>query len=341
MTEGDRLRAEISLLYEQLLRRAPAEAEMERWTARARQRAMSFRDLFDAVVATPEYKARNRVVPGHPVGHYYSPVVDPEELEGHFAPDRRRPIESLAGLDITEADVRATFEALRPFIGTHHFPEHKREGERYFADNKIYPLGDAIILSAMLQLKRPAQVIEIGSGFSTACMLDTIGRAGLDTRITCIEPYAERLRSTLTADDERRLSIVEEPVQTSDPALYETLGPGDILFIDSTHVLKTGSDVCFELFEILPRLAPGVMVHFHDIHYPFEYADAWIFDRRYSWNEVYAVRAFLMYNRRFRTRYFNHYFGNLHRAELESAYGARVTNPGGGLWIQVVDERDG
>jgi hypothetical protein len=117
--------------------------------------------------------------------------------------------------------------------------------------------------------------------------------------------------------------------------MYRSLGAGDILFIDSTHVMKTGSDVCFELFEILPRLAPGVIVHIHDIQYPFEYPEVWIFDKKRSWNEIYAVRAFLSFNTRFRVIGFNNYLGRFHKAKLEAAYGAEVRNSGGGLWMQV------
>jgi hypothetical protein len=69
--------------------------------------------------------------------------------------------------------------------------------------------------------------------------------------------------------------------------------PINVLFIDSTHVLRTGSDVCFELFEILPRLSPGVLVHIHDMFWPFEYPRSWVVEENRSWNELYAVRAFL------------------------------------------------
>jgi hypothetical protein len=76
--------------------------------------------------------------------------------------------------------------------------------------------------------------------------------------------------------------------------MFDVLDENDILFINSSHVAKTGSDVNFELFEILPRLKKGVIVHIHDILYPFEYPREWVIERNYSWNEVYAVRAFLM-----------------------------------------------
>jgi hypothetical protein len=153
--------------------------------------------------------------------------------------------------------------------------------------------------------------------------------------ITCVEPYPTRLRNNLTEVDHARVTIIEDMVQKTDLALYDTLEAGDILFIDSTHVVKTGSDVCFEFFEILPRLKPGVIVHVHDIQYPFEYPDIWIFDKRRSWNEIYLLRAFLMYNDRFRVIAFNNYLGTHHRKVLEAAYGGPVGNVGGSIWMHV------
>ena len=96
-------------------------------------------------------------------------------------------------------------------------------------------------------------------------------------------------------------------------SVFDELNEGDILFIDSTHVLRTGSDVCFELFEVLPRLAPGVLVHFHDIFWPFEYPRAWVVDENRSWNELYAIRAFLMNNSDWHIIFFNHYFAKTGR----------------------------
>ena len=127
----------------------------------------------------------------------------------------------------------------------------------------------------------------------TASLLDTADELSLRPRITCIEPYPERLRSLLRTADE--VEILETPVQKVSLSRFAELGSGDILFIDSTHVLKSGSDVHYELFEILPSLQPGVAVHFHDLPYPFEYPLQWVFEENYSWNEAYAPRAFLIY----------------------------------------------
>jgi predicted O-methyltransferase YrrM len=330
LTEDD-----LQLLARHLLKRPLRPGELVQWTRRAARERMGFHAAFEAMVALPEYLTRAGVNPEHPPGHYYSPVVNPEELRGHFSVNRDVPVDDLPGLAIRDADLRAEFDLLSPHMRGLRFPETKADSHRFYAANGIFPLGDAIILAAMIGRHRPRRVIEIGSGFSTAAMLDAIGHFGLDTRITCIEPYPARLRANLRPEDAGRVTILEQMVQRTDPALFSALQAGDILFIDSTHVAKTGSDVCYEMFEALPRLAPGVLVHVHDIQYPFEYPDIWIFERRRSWNEIYMLRAFLMYNDRFRVVAFNNYFGRRHRQALEAAYGEGVANVGGGIWMQV------
>ena len=328
---------QVALLAQHLLKRDLLPGEIANWMNRATNMGHDFQACFALMIAMPEYLSRAGVNPGHPPGHYYSPIVNPSELKTHFRVDRKKRVDDLPGLFVRDATLQAEFAVLAPLIAKHRFSTTKTEGERYFIDNGVYPQGDAIILAAMIARFRPKQIIEIGSGFSTACMLDAIEREGLETTIICVEPFPKRLRSTLTDRDTDRVTIIEAMVQTTAPEMYDTLEAGDILFIDSTHVVKTGSDVCFEIFEILPRLKPGVIVHFHDIQYPFEYPDVWIFDKRWSWNEIYMVRAFLMYNDRFSVIAFNSYWGQLHRPELESAYGAPVPKPGGSIWMRVLE----
>jgi len=328
---------DVDLLYKVLLHRAPHSDERANWIEAVVDDDMSFRQLFEAFASSKEYQSLSQIRPGHPIGHFYSPVVNQSELRAQgFAPDRARTIESMPELGVTTADIQETFDRLTPFVEGCAYPEKEVPGRRYFWGNGNFPLGDAIILSAMIGLHAPRRIIEIGSGFSTACMLDAVDRFGLSTRITCVEPFPDRLRDRLRASDYDNVSILETQVQKTDPSLYRILSASDILFIDSTHVVKTGSDVCFELFEILPLLVPGVLIHFHDIHWPFEYPDGWIFERKYSWNEAYAVRAFLSFNPKFKVIFMSNYFNQKFKKELEAAYGAPVVNPGGSLWVKVV-----
>jgi len=109
-----------------------------------------------------------------------------------------------------------------------------------------------------------------------------------------------------------------------------------LLFIDSTHVLKTGSDVCHELFNILPVLKKGVIVHFHDIFWPFEYPDDWILKENRSWNEIYALRAFLMNNSEFEILFFNDFFARNFDDEIKIVRPDMLKNTGGSLYLKKI-----
>ena len=142
------------------------------------------------------------------------------------------------------------------------------------------------------------------------------------------------MRSLFKDGDSTSASLYECKVQDVDLRIFAGLEAGDILFIDLSHVLKTGSDVCFELFEILPLLRPGVIIHFHDISAAFEYPRQWILDDRCAWNEAYALRAFLMYNSAFKIIFFNDYFGNKFPVQSNSPSGRGIFKLGGSLWLQ-------
>jgi hypothetical protein len=168
-------------------------------------------------------------------------------------------------------------------------------------------------------------------------MLDTIDEVGLETDLIFIAPDPNRLRSLLRPEDAGRARIIEAPVQGVPLDEFQVLGIGDLLFIDSSHVLKTGSDVHRELFEILPAVAPGVLIHFHDIDYPFEYPDLFLFERRYSWNEAYAVRAFLMYNSAFRVEFMTAMFRRMAAQLVQATLPQFDQKPGASLWVRKTE----
>jgi hypothetical protein len=242
------------------------------------------------------------------------------------------------GVAIDRARIVATWHEMLPFMREAPFGERPGDGLRYGFDNPAYSWGDGSVLHAMLRLHRPRRLIEIGSGWSSACALDTIERC-LDgaCEATFIEPYPALLRELIgepLGEAAARVTIVEAPVQACPPEIFDALAAGDLLFIDSTHVMKTGSDVCFELFEVLPRLAAGVLVHIHDMFWPFEYPRAWAVDENRSWNELYAVRAFLMHTAAWEVLFFNDMMAKLERPLAEATYPRFLRNPGGGLWLR-------
>ena len=229
----------------------------------------------------------------------------------------------------------ALFRTLMVHAPTIDFPTHAEPGRRYYYENDQYSYGDAIILSAMLREHRPARYIEVGSGYSSAVVLDTLDTmAEAQTACTFIEPYTARLDTLLTEADTARVRIIREGVQKVPLQVFEDLERGDFLFLDTTHVVKTGSDVVHEVLNILPRLASGVFVHFHDVFADFEYPDSWIMDDNRSWNEQYLLRAFLMYNNAFEILYAIHAFFAANRPLVESLCPLIARNYGGGLWLR-------
>jgi hypothetical protein len=174
---------------------------------------------------------------------------------------------------------------------------------RFDIENDAFSYDDAPILHYFMRKLRPRTVIEIGSGWSSACMLDT-SYIYLDSSVkfTFIDPNCDRLRQRLLPSDGKRVRIIEQKLQSADLDIFRDLGENDLLFIDSSHVLKLGSDLEAIMFDVLPSLAPGVFIHFHDVRFPFRYDDSSV-KRGVLWNEAHFLRAFLMYNNTFEIQF--------------------------------------
>jgi len=165
-----------------------------------------------------------------------------------------------------------------------------------------YPAFDARTLYYMLREHKPSRYLEVGSGLSTfyASLAGARNRdEGSPLSISCIEPYPYDALRTVEG-----IELVEAFVQDVPIDRFEQLEAGDVLFIDSSHALKIDSDVAFLFLEALPRLKPGVFVHIHDVHFPFNGpypADTWLFGERWPvyWNEAMVVQAFLTFNTSF------------------------------------------
>jgi hypothetical protein len=284
---------------------------------------------------TSRLEAKAEARSGYPAGHFYSPVVDVDQFRRHET--RIYGPRALIGIDLNVPVQKMVFDRLKRHIELMPFSEASDGHHRYYYSNTSYGFGDAAIYWAMLSDLRPRRIIEVGSGFTSALALDAIDVLGLQTTCTFIDPHPQLLLevSQPFASCHR---ILTQEVQTIDPGVVDDLGPNDILFIDSSHVVKTGSDVHFELTELLPRLHSGVIVHFHDMFYPFEYPKRWVDDLRKSWNELYFIQSFLMWNREFSVQFFNDFFVRNHASDLASLPGATRNrlqlNPGGGLWLR-------
>lgn len=336
MRLSDRKEAEqfVSALYLGVLRRPPDTTAREHFVEQLLN-GRSPASVADAFVGCDEFKAQSAIKMFVPAGHFYSPIVDPAKANRHLVrmEDRGLP-ELLPGISVDRPEMAKVWHSLLPYLTSAPFPEVKGPDHRYAFTNPNYSWGDGSVLHAMLRLHRPKRLTEIGSGWSSACALDTVETyLGGDCEMTFIEPFPRLLRE-LVGENEGRIRLIDSPVQEVPAETFEALEAGDFLFIDSTHVLSTGSDVCFELFEILTRLRPGVLVHIHDMFWPFEYPRAWAVDQNRSWNEVYAVRAYLTNNSAWGIVFFNDYFAKFERPLIESTYKPFLRNPGGALWLQ-------
>lgn len=217
------------------------------------------------------------------------------------------------------------------------YPEHAGEqtaAARFYTCNPAFSWLDARAYFVLLNEWRPRRLIEVGSGYSTLLAADVNRRffdGGID--ITCIEPYP---RDFLRGGVPGVNRLLAEKVQNVALAEFTALQAGDILFIDSSHVAKTGSDVNFLYFEVLPLLASGVRVHIHDIFLPHDYPREWVIDENRSWNEQYLLRALLMHSKAFRVvfgcNYANSRFPALVRAALAHPRG--YAYGGGSFWIE-------
>jgi hypothetical protein len=156
---------------------------------------------------------------------------------------------------------------------------------------------------------------------------------GKQMQLTFIEPYPQLLHSLISDADRERVTILPQPLQAVDLALFDTLESGDVLFIDSTHVSKVDSDVNRLFFDILPRLKPGVYVHIHDIHYPFEYP-IHAFRAGRAWNEIYLLRAFLQFNSQYQIVLMNTFLEHFHEDFFREHMPLCLVNLGGSIWLR-------
>ena len=264
-------------------------------------------------------------------GHFYSPVPDLVEITD----DAERLFvarETLEGVDLRVAVQLENFRELARLAREAPIPASPNAVSRYGTDNLNYGVGDATMLQSMLRRLRPRRYLEVGSGWSTALALDT-SEQFLDGRmsVTAIEPYPELLMNCLRSGDP--VEVLARRVQEVPLARFTELEANDVLFIDSSHVLKTASDVHYLFTRVLPVLAAGVYVHIHDMFWPFEYLRHWIEEGR-AWNECYLVHAFLLYNDTYQIELFNHYLAQCHREVIATELPAMLENTGGALWLR-------
>ena len=269
-----------------------------------------------------------------PPSHFYSVIPNIEEIKN----DQDRiwqgmETDGIEAIDLNIATQKANMKAISAFYSDIPFKDEISGNLRYHFKNPYYLYTDGIILHGLMRHLKPKQIIEVGSGYSSALMLD-VNDLFFDSKINFkfIEPYTERLEKLINQGDKESATIIKSRVQEVDLNVFRALQANDILFIDSTHVSKCGSDLNYLMFEVLPVLNKGVYIHFHDIFYPFEYPKEWVF-KGYNWNENYLLRAFLMNNEDYSIQVFAHYL-HVHHKEVYEQMPLAYKNEGGNLWLK-------
>ena len=220
--------------------------------------------------------------------HYYEPLPDFRAI----TPEQTQRKRDYPAIDFRREEQLHLLCELEPYA--------RELSETDELVNDYFSGLDAVIYYSLIRHLRPRRIIEIGGGYSTHIAGKALA-ANRSGRLTCIEPYPEeRLNGS-------RVHLITKRVEELDVTFFSALDANDILFIDSSHTVKFGSDVCYEFLEILPALKRGVWVHVHDIFFPHDYPAEWLLKRRLALNEQYLLEAFLSFNHDFQIALANHW----------------------------------
>lgn len=229
---------------------------------------------------------------------YYSPVPDlsslPEEVWARRSPLRGVDLATSAAIEFVETELASVIAELDVPL------DSPGVAGEFFLRNDAFGTVDAELLYGIVRAMRPRKVIELGSGYSSllialACRLNAA--QGVPTTHVAYDPYP---RPHVLGDSPPEPTTVL-PVSATDVPIetFAALEAGDVLFVDTTHTVKLASDVNFIVLDVLPALAPGVVVHFHDVFLPWEYPRRWFTEMQYYWAEQYLLQAFLAFNSAF------------------------------------------
>ncbi len=252
--------------------------------------------------------------------HFYFPVPKLKSFQGkNWAACRPCP-----GIDFRlEEQINRLHSDLLPYSEEWTFPELANgDAHKFHFNNGFFERIDAEIAYSFVRHRKPKRIIEIGSGNTTLVMATALRKnqaEGFKCELTSIEPYpAPFLKDGLVGLTE----LIEKPVQQVPVDFFKSLRKGDILFIDSSHVVSMDSDVLYEILRIVPEVAPGVLIHFHDIFTPLDYPEKFVMTNLCFWGEQYMLESFLAFNSAFKVMWSSSAMQQYHADVLQSAFPA-------------------
>jgi predicted O-methyltransferase YrrM len=275
--------------------------------------------------------------------NFYSPIPDIYDLEKRDIWNKKS---ALSGINFNEQEQLLFLEDISRNFGKEcNWPLFETENKAdYFVYNNGFSFGCAASLYSIIRKFKPKKIIEIGSGNSSKIISQALKinlEDGFKAHYTIIDPYPENYiyNKTVVYDE-----IIKEKVELMGIDFFSSLEENDILFIDSSHSVKIGSDVNFLILDVLPRLKPGVIIHFHDIALPDEYSKAYATNEvfRQFWTEQYLLQAFLIFNKEFKIILGMHYMMKYHPQFFAKAFpyfDPNIHKQGSGsFWIQRINK---
>jgi cephalosporin hydroxylase len=260
--------------------------------------------------------------------HFYWPIQDSKKLEAYD-------FDAIFPLNGISMDMQAMKNRLVSF------GKYRSEYEKIHYNCGYSSNGDGSILYSMLRELKPQKIIEVGSGYSTVVMHSAqqknMQEDGKECHIISIEPYPKPVLRELVAKS--NVTLIERRVEQVEESFFQQLSSGDVLFIDTSHVVDIANDVHFLYLRILPQVPVGVFVHIHDIRFPYEYPKDWVLKARKHWAEQYLLHMFLAFNDSFEIVFASNYVCQAERKLLATnLYGLSETGDGwpGSFWIRRV-----
>lgn len=273
--------------------------------------------------------------------HFYQPIPNLKELEQRKVWDK---VTKLDGIKFDDEVFTTNLNTLAKYSSECSWCEGKPSNKHdFYVGNSYFSYGCATALHGMIREHKPKRIIEVGSGHSSKIIRDALQLNEKEghsyEKYTIIDPYS----SINPSDFVKKLELIKKPVETIDIEMFKELKENDILFIDSSHVCKIGSDVNFEILELLPILNKNVHIHFHDIDLPYEYGKGYAMNSRprLFWTESYLLQAFLAFNKDFEIylpmAYIQNKHADLHKSLFPKGadYGHWYSNS---FWIKRINK---
>ncbi len=263
--------------------------------------------------------------------HFHHPIPDTRELERVYP----RP-SMVSGIDLRpEFQLKLLQEVFPQFSAEYDaFPTQPSNSLSFYLDNDAFAGIDPHVYYCMIRYFQPKTIIEVGSGHSTVLGSQGVSKNNTDVKLIVIDPWPRDFTRDFISSAPPYIEHIQQKVEELDAEFLAQLQENDILFVDSSHVVRTAGDVCFLILEILPRLTRGVIVHFHDIFLPFDYPKEWVVEEHNFWTEQYLLQAYLTENSHAEVLFASNFISHEYPEEVRRTFPRALRWSGASFWIR-------